>query len=391
MRNSDGILWIMQVEKMKILYVATVRGHIGRFHLPVIRRLNELGCTVDGAFRDNSKEVQIPDMSALHREFDIPFSRSPYSRSNIKAYKALKKVISENDYDAVHCHTPMGSVVARLAVKNLKKDIKVIYTAHGFHFYKGAPKKNWSVYYPVEKRLAKYTDCLVTINNEDYELAKKSLKAGMIRKVDGVGVDTARFSFVDSEKKRALRKECGYAQDDFIMIYPAEISKRKNQMMLLRALRIVKDKHPNVRLLLPGLQTDIAECRQYVDANQLGENVQFLGYRRDIPQLVGMSDISVSSSRQEGLPVNVIEAMAMGNPIIATDVRGNNDLVREGVNGYLVGLNDSEAMAEKINYLIEHPDAVETLGRASCKMSETYSMENAVREMEEIYRELKLL
>ena len=340
---------------MKILYVATVRGHIGRFHLPFIRRLNELGCTVDGAFRDNSKEVQIPDMSALHREFDIPFSRSPYSRSN------------------------------------MKKDIKVIYTAHGFHFYKGAPKKNWSVYYPVEKRLAKYTDCLVTINNEDYELAKKSLKAGMIRKVDGVGVDTARFSFVDSEKKRALRKECGYAQDDFIMIYPAEISKNKNQMMLLRALRIVKDKHPNVRLLLPGLQTDIAECRQYVDANQLGENVQFLGYRRDIPQLVGMSDISVSSSRREGLPVNVIEAMAMGNPIIATDVRGNNDLVREGVNGYLVGLNDSEAMAEKINYLIEHPDAVETLGKASCKMSETYSMENAVREMEEIYRELKLL
>ena len=239
--------------------------------------------------------------------------------------------------------------------------------------------------------MAKYTDCLVTINNEDYELAKKSLKAGMIRKVDGVGVDTARFSFVDSEKKRVLRKECGYAQDDFIMIYPAEISKRKNQMMLLRALRIVKDKHPNVRLLLPGLQTDIAECRQYVDANQLGENVQFLGYRRDIPQLVGMSDISVSSSRQEGLPVNVIEAMAMGNPIIATDVRGNNDLVREGVNGYLVGLNDSEAMAEKINYLIEHPDAVETLGKASCKISEAYSMENAVREMEEIYRELKLL
>ncbi len=378
---------------MKILYVATVRSHVGQFHIPFIERLNELGCTVDGAYRDNSEQKQGLDTSALNKEYDVPFSRSPYSPSNIKAYKVLKKIINDNEYDAVHCHTPMGAVVARLAVKNSKKkNIKVIYTAHGFHFYKGSPKFNWTFFYPVEKYLSKYTDCIVTINNEDYELAQTDdFKAGMVCKVDGVGVDLTQFSPVSSQEKKALRDEYGFSQDDFIMIYPADFCERKNQMMLLKAVEKVLEKHKNVKLLLPGLQDYIEECQQYIDTHNLGEYVIPMGYRRDIPKLAGLSDISVSSSRQEGLPINLIEAMALGNPIVTSDVRGNNDLVEDGVNGYLVKLNDSDTMAERINYLIENPDVIEKFGKASLELVQKYSVENAVKEMEDIYTSLGLL
>ncbi len=378
---------------MKILYVATVRSHVGQFHIPFIERLNELGCTVDGAYRDNSEQKQGLDTSALNKEYDVPFSRSPYSTSNIKAYKVLKKIINENDYDAVHCHTPMGGVVARLAVKNSKKkNIKVIYTVHGFHFYKGSPKFNWTFFYPVEKYLSNYTDCIVTINNEDYELARTDdFKAAKVCKVDGVGVDLTQFAPVTKEEKAALREEYGFSQDDFIMIYPADFCERKNQMMLLKALEIILEKHKNVKLLMPGLQDYIAECQQYIDEHSLGEYAIPMGYRRDIPKLIGLSDISLSSSRQEGLPINLIEAMAMGNPIVTSDVRGNNDLVQDGVNGYLVKLNDSETMAERIIQLIENPELIDEFGKAGLELVQKYSVENAVREIEEIYKELELI
>ena len=378
---------------MKILYVATVRSHVGQFHIPFIERLNELGCTVDGAYSDNSEQKQGLDTSALNKEYDVPFSRSPYSASNLMAYKVLKKIINENDYDAVHCHTPMGGVVARLAVKNSKKkNIKVIYTVHGFHFYKGSPKFNWTFFYPVEKYLSNYTDCIVTINNEDYELAQTDdFKAAKIFKVDGVGVDLTQFSPVTKEEKAALREEYGFSQNDFIMIYPADFCERKNQMMLLKALEIILQKHKNVKLLMPGLQDYIAECQQYIDEHNLGDYAIPMGYRRDIPKLIGLSDLSLSSSRQEGLPINLIEAMAMGNAIVTSDVRGNNDLVQDGVNGYLVKLNDSETMAERINYLIENPEIIEKFGKAALELVQKYSVENAVREMEEIYKELELI
>lgn len=378
---------------MKILFVATVRSHIGQFHMPFIRELKARGVEVHAAFKDNSADKPGLDLSAIDKTFEVPFERQPLRPNNIKAYRELKKIIDGNGYDAVHCHTPMGAVITRLAAKSArKKGTKVIYTAHGFHFFKGASIKNWMLFYPVEKYLSKYTDCLITINSEDCELAhKKKFRAGKIYKVHGVGVELDKFKAVDADEKARLRAEYGYDGDTFIMIYPADLSVRKNQPMLFDALQKIAKKNKNVKLLLPGQPIRLEEYKRMVSERGIADNVEFLGYRRDINNLVGLSDLSVASSFQEGLPINIIEAMAMGNAIVATDVRGNNDAVEDGVNGYLVPVGDSDLMAEKILELMNDREKLRTFGENGLDMVKDFSTENVNREMLTIYGNLGLV
>lgn len=378
---------------MKILFVATVRSHIGQFHMPFIRELKARGVEVHAAFKDNSADKPGLDLSAIDKTFEVPFERQPLRPNNIKAYRELKKIIDGNGYDAVHCHTPMGAVITRLAAKSArKKGTKVIYTAHGFHFFKGASIKNWMLFYPVEKYLSKYTDCLITINSEDCELAhKKKFRAGKIYKVHGVGVELDKFKAVDADEKARLRAEYGYDGDTFIMIYPADLSVRKNQPMLFDALQKIAEKNKNVKLLLPGQPIRLEEYKRMISERGIADNVEFLGYRRDINNLVGLSDLSVASSFQEGLPINLIEAMAMGNAIVATDVRGNNDAVEDGVNGYLVPVGDSDLMAEKILELMNDREKLRTFGENGLDMVKDFSTENVNREMLTIYGNLGLV
>ena len=378
---------------MKILFVATVRSHIGQFHMPFIRELKARGVEVHAAFKDNSADKPGLDLSAIDKTFEVPFERQPLRPNNIKAYRELKKIIDSNGYDAVHCHTPMGAVITRLAAKSArKKGTKVIYTAHGFHFFKGASIKNWMLFYPVEKYLSKYTDCLITINSEDCELAhKKKFRAGKIYKVHGVGVELDKFKAVDADEKARLRAEYGYDGDTFIMIYPADLSVRKNQPMLFDALQKIAEKNKNVKLLLPGQPIRLEEYKRMISERGIADNVEFLGYRRDINNLVGLSDLSVASSFQEGLPINIIEAMAMGNAIVATDVRGNNDAVKDGVNGYLVPVGDSDLMAEKILELMNDREKLRTFGENGLDMVKDFSTENVNREMLTIYGNLGLV
>lgn len=378
---------------MKILFVATVRSHIGQFHMPFIRELKARRVEVHAAFKDNSADKPGLDLSAIDKTFEVPFERRPLRPNNIKAYRELKKIIDGNGYDAVHCHTPMGAVITRLAAKSArKKGTKVIYTAHGFHFFKGASIKNWMLFYPVEKYLSKYTDCLITINSEDCELAyKKKFRAGKIYKVHGVGVELDKFKAVDADEKARLRAEYGYDGDTFIMIYPADLSVRKNQPMLFDALQKIAEKNKNVKLLLPGQPIRLEEYKRMISERGIADNVEFLGYRRDINNLVGLSDLSVASSFQEGLPINLIEAMAMGNAIVATDVRGNNDAVEDGVNGYLVPVGDSDLMAEKILELMNDREKLRTFGENGLDMVKDFSTENVNREMLTIYGNLGLV
>lgn len=378
---------------MKILFVATVRSHIGQFHMPFIEELKRLGCEVHGAFKDNSADKPGLDLSALDKVFEVPFSRSPYSTSNIKAYRVLKKIIEENHYDAVHCHTPMGSVVTRLAAKPARKSgTKVIYTAHGFHFYNGASKKNWLLFYPVEKYLSKYTDCLITINQEDYDLAKsEGFKVEKLYHVNGVGVDISKFHCVSEEEKKQLRKEYGYNDNDFILIYPANLTAGKNHYMLFDAVKAALEKHNNIRLLCPGQQELIDDYTARVKELGIDEKVEFLGYRRDIEKLAGLSNVSVSASVREGLPVNLIEAMAIGNAIVATDVRGNRDVVKDNVNGFIVKLGESQNMADKICQLLENPELCREFKEKNMEMVNDYSTDSVIGEMVRIYKELNLL
>ena len=331
------------------MYVATVRSHIGQFHMPVIQALKEAGHVVHAAYHDNSADKPGLDLSILDKEFEVPFERSPYSPKNIKACKILKRIIDEEQYDIIHCHTPVGGVVTRIAAKNVRKQgAKVCYTAHGFHFYKGAPKKYWALFFPIEKALAKETDVLITINQEDYDLARKHFKAGKVVKVNGVGVNLSRFHVATEEEKKTERMALGLTPNQFVMLCAADLSVRKNQQMIFRAMARIKDECPNMVALMPGQPILKGEYEKLCSKLGVSNMVRFMGYRRDIDKLLTACDCVISSSRQEGLPMNLIEAAASGRYIIATNVRGNADVVKASGFGALVELNDDKAMSEEI-------------------------------------------
>lgn len=330
----------------KVLFTATVDSHILQFHLPFLKLFKDQGYEVHVATNGNE------DIPYCDKKIKICFERSPIKINNLKAISELKKVINEEKYDIIHCHTPMGSVVTRLAAKGARKKYhaRVIYTAHGFHFFKGAPLKNWLIFYPVEKYLSRYTDTLITINNEDYELAKnKFKKCKDVQYVPGVGIDEEKFNFTMTKKEKSeLRKSLGLKDDDFVMIYPAELSKRKRQIWLINTLSNLLNNHCDMHLLLPGRDSLNGKCQQLTKKLDLDNQIHFLGYRNDIPKLLKISDLAVSTANQEGLPVNIMEAMYVGLPIVASNCRGNRDLVKDGENGYLVGLDDCNEYVESI-------------------------------------------
>lgn len=322
----------------KVLFTATVDSHILQFHLPFLKLFKEKGYEVHVATNGNEK---IPYCDVKHV---VSFERSPFKLNNLRAIKQLKKICNEEKFDIIHTHTPMGSVVTRLAAKKARKKYhtRVIYTAHGLHFFKGAPRKNWLLFYPIEKYLSKFTDTLILINQEDYDLCKRKFKKCKdIQYVPGVGIDEEKFNFkLSNNDKIKLRKSLGIKENDFVMIYPAELSKRKRQIWLINTISDLLKKYDDIHLLLPGKDSLNGKCQELVNKLGLDKQIHFLGYRKDIPKLLKISDISVSAANQEGLPVNIMEAMYVGLPIVASNCRGNRDLVHDEKNGYLVELND---------------------------------------------------
>lgn len=324
----------------------------------------------------------------VDKKFPINIQRSPFAKRNMAAYKELKTIINHNDYEIIHCHTPMGGVLGRLAARKARKNgTKVIYTAHGFHFCKGAPLLNWFLYYPIEKILARHTDCLITINQEDFDLAvKRRFRARRIERVHGVGVDTEQFTPVDPAVKHHLREAYDYRQDDFLMFYAAEFNKNKNQQLLIKALALVKNEVPNARLLLAGNGALLESCRKL--ASQLGvdQMVDFLGYRDDVEKLLKQCDLAVASSFREGLPVNIMEAMACGLPVVASENRGHIELIREGENGWIVNNHFAHEMAERITYLARHIDRKNSAGMTGRTiMKDRFSVEKVLAEKSLIY------
>ena len=369
--------------KMKILYVATISNTINAFLIPHIKMLINQGHHVDIAC-NILKEIDSEIINLGCKIHNIEFQRSPLRKENIKAYKKLKKLIQQEKYDLVHTHTPVASACVRLACKNFN-NIKVIYTAHGFHFYKGAPIQNWLIYYPIEKWLSKYTDCLITINNEDYKIAKEKFKAKHVEIINGVGIDTSKFTPQTLEKKLQLRKEYGFSEKDFILIFVGELNHNKHQDMLINVVHRLKDKIPNIKLLLVGKGKMHDKYAQLVNKLGIEKYVEFLGYRNDVPNLMLISDIAVSSSRREGLPVNVMEAMATGLPLVVTNCRGNRDLVISGTNGYVVNIDDIESFSNEINKLYKSKNNRELFGKASLKIIKEYSLEKVIVQMRKIY------
>ncbi len=368
--------------KKKVLFVATVDYHFKSFHLPYLKWFKEQGWEVHIAAQGN---LELPFVS---KKYDIPIQRSPFNVKNIGAYKELKAIIDENKYEIIHCHTPMGGVLGRLAARQTRKNgTKVIYTAHGFHFCKGAPLLNWLLYYPIERLLASNTDCLITINSEDDELARRhQFKAGFIEHVHGVGVDLEKYKPVDSIRRNVLRRVNEGNPNHFIMFYAAEFNKNKNQKLLIQALAKIKNDIPNARLLLAGEGPLLQECRNLALELGVFSMVQFLGFRNDIELLLKMSDIAVASSLREGLPVNVMEAMACGLPVVAKENRGHKELVNNHENGWIVNSNDIDSFANRLIELATNEYLRNKLGKESRSIMESkYGVEIVLDQLIEIY------
>ena len=343
--------------------MATVTKHINTFHIPYLKWFKEQGYEVHVASNGNEK------IEYCDKHFNLPFERFPIKKNNFKVYKELKNIIKENEYEIIHCHTPVGGVLTRLAAKtSRKKGTRVIYTAHGFHFYKGAPLLNWIIYYPIEKWLSKYTDCLITINQEDYELAKRKFKkCKEIELIHGVGLDTSKFDIEITEKEfENLKNEIEIESDNIILTYVAELNKNKNQILLIKVLEELVKENINMQKILHseilvGNGPMREKLEQYVKENNLQKYVKLLGRRDDISKILKLTNVYVASSLREGLPINLLEAMYMNLPIVATDNRGHRELIQNGVNGYICDKLDIKTFKMNIKKIFENMEKIDSM------------------------------
>jgi len=336
-------------QNKKLLFVANVaKEHIVKFHLPTIRKFKEEGWQVDVACFNDAK-VRYCD-----RQFDVSWNRSPFSIGTFKGILEIAKITKENHYDLVYCHTPVGGLVARLGARHARKNgTKVIYTVHGFHFFKNAPKKNWLIYYPIEKYLSHYCDAIFTVNEEDYQLAKEKFINTEVRLIPEVGIDFKRLDLKDpSMTRKNYRLQLGIPENAFVMIYVAELIPNKNQEMLLNALKLLRDKGYDVYLILAGPDHYDGHIQKLTVDMQISDYVKILGWRNDVGELMYTADVCTASSIREGFGINLIEALYCGLPVVATNNRGHLMALKNGQNGLLVETDDYQKMAEYVEQLM---------------------------------------
>lgn len=371
------------MKSKKVLLAATVQSHIGQFHKPLMRLLKENGCEIHVAARDNLAEKNGLRLEYPDKVFSIPFARSPLNVPALfKAAKALKRVLRENTYDVIHCNTPVAGVVTRLAARKYrKKGTRVFYTAHGFHFYHGAPKKNWIIYYPIERWMARYTDVLVTITDEDYRFASRRFPCKVVR-MHGVGANSERFFPVSEEEKQAIRTALGLGAGP-ILLNIGELLPNKNQKTAVAAMSKVLETYPDARLLIAGNGPEKENLEQQIISMGLSEHVTLLGYTTKADQYVKACDVLIACSYREGMPLNIMEAMLCGKPVVASHNRGHNELVGDGVTGYLVPADDSEAYAEKICVLLR--GGADAMGRAGRARVQPYTAPAVREELRQLY------
>ena len=367
----------------KVLFVATVvKMHIISFHIPYLKWFKEKGYEVHVCAKNDYERKEDCNIPFCDKYFDLQFERSPYNIKNINLLKKLKSIVDSNNYDIIHCHTPMGGVLSRLAsFKARKHGTKIVYTAHGFHFFKGAPIKNWLLYYPVERFLARYTDVLITINKEDYNRAKK-FKAKKVIYVPGVGLDISKFRDVLVDKSQK-RKEIGVPDDSFVLLSVGELNKNKNHEVIIKA--VAKLDNPNIYYLICGEGSLDDYLKQIIIELNIEKQVKLLGFRKDVNEIYKAADVFVFPSYREGLPFSLMEAMASGLPVICSNIRGNTDLIEDGKGGYLVEPNDVWELSDLIMKTKSNKSA-KNMGNLNLQNIENYSIENTIKIMGKVYK-----
>lgn len=369
----------------KILLVANVaKEHVLKFHVPTLKMLYESGWQVEVAC---SGEEEVP---FCHKQHKMLYKRSPFNLSLFKGIKQLKRIVDEGEYDIIYCHTPVGALAARLAsMKARKKGTQVIYMAHGHYFFKGGPLVYWLTFYPIEKILSAVTDSMILINNEDYELTKNKFHHKKnTYLLNGIGVNLDRFKVENKDEIKAqYRKELNIPEDATVLIYLAELLPNKNQTMLMRSLKNILKENENVYLVLAGVDHSDGKFMKYAEEIGVQNNVRYLGWRSDVENLYAMADICTPTSIREGLGLNLIEAMTSGLPVVATDNRGHRTIIEDGVNGFLVSLNDEELYTKKIKELINDKGLCEGFVENSKQTTEKFTSDAVVEKLKEILNE----
>lgn len=310
----------------KALFISTIVEFLSSFEKSDISILQSMGyevhcaCNTDNIVDENKVQTLLDMGVRLHY---VPFSRSPYSIKNIRSYNELKNIIKKQSIELVHCHTPVGGALGRLAANACRVPV-TIYTAHGFHFFKGCPLKNRAIYYPVEKVMSRFTDVLITINNEDYQIASKKFHAKKTERIHGVGIDIDKFK-IEGDCRESKRKELGIPDGKKMLLSVGELSRDKNHIELLEAMKILGNE--GYILTIAGTGSLMESHSRFVKENKIEDCVRLLGYRKDVPELLQAADMYVFPSLFEGISVALMEAVAAKMPIACSEVRGNVDTV----------------------------------------------------------------
>lgn len=375
------------------LLIASVASMIDLFNRDNIMILKNLGLKVGVAANFRSGSITSQQRVDEFKEeltknevdvVDIPCPRSIlHIISIIQSYRIVKKLVEQNKYKIVHCHSPIGGVIARLACKRVrKKGTVVLYTAHGFHFFKGAPLLNWIIFFPIEYLCSKITDVIITINNEDYQRVGK-WKTCKVKLVNGIGVHTREFQN-DIVDRKSYRNVFGFKDHDFVFMSTGQLSKRKNHEVIIRA--IAKINNPQVKYLIVGFGELEGKLKKLVANLGIQKQVVFAGYRGDVKDLLHTVDAFAFPSLQEGLPVALMEAMSVGLPVICSRIRGNIDLVQHGKGGYLCDCHDINGFADGMKKLIS--GAGNNMGKINMDTMKKYDVRIVNEQMRSIYNDI---
>ncbi|HIW73102.1 MAG TPA: glycosyltransferase family 4 protein, partial [Firmicutes bacterium] len=383
------------VEK-HILILTTTKDFLGKFERENVRLLQEMGYTVHYA-TNRCEPAYLPGETAAESlgvpVHHIEIARSPFLlRDNEKALRQLIRLIRRYPIRAVHCHTPVGGLLGRLAGR-LCPEVRpvMIYTAHGFHFYKGAPLFNHLAYYPVEKWLARYTDILIVINREDYRAARRlSLrKGGLVFQIPGVGLDRERFRPLTPEERARCRERLGIAPGQFFLVSVGELNENKNQKVILDALARMKAADPSFPALRYGVCGDgffRPRMEEWIRELGLEGAVTLYGHRRDVPAVLGCADAAAFPSVREGLGMAGLEALAMGVPVLAADNRGTREYMAPGKNGFVCPPHDVDGFIRGIEAVRRMDEAQRRETAAFCREStEPFDRRHTRAAMKEIY------
>lgn len=364
---------------MRILYVTTVGGMMNFFKSFIYRLVKE-GNTVDIACNYTDAVPQLYSELGC-RVYPISCTRNPFCMGTIRAVGDIKRIVELYGYDIVHCHSPIASMCTRLACMGArKKGLRVVYTAHGFHFYKGAPLRNWLIYYPIEKLLSRVTDVLITVNKEDYIRATEKMKAKKVLYVPGVGIDTKRYATVKVNKAKKKR-EIGVPVRAPLLLSIGELNENKNHKTVIYALARMENK--SIHYAIAGRGELKNQLISLAESIGVGDRVHLLGFRTDIAELCKVSDYYIHPSFREGLPVSIMEAMATGLPVLVSDTRGCTELAK-GEGALLFDPHNISECQSSISEITKMD--TEKMGDYNMKRIIPYSVENINSQMINIYR-----